>query len=461
MNNTTNAVDKKPLSTLNGQKHLITIEKTYKANQNSDYTEKMIALKKDFDYAQNSEHYWGPIKLSTLYGTPLYEQASESQKLGLNHLYWAGQYSHLASAELNTILYNQVTAGVFKKLKGYKILGQELYIETEQEKEHIRTFQYIGYNTNVSLLGKKAVGNSLSKHAANSVKFKRFLTQSSLDNLIDSYQDSALRLVTKLFLKDNRQYYSHYLQAQESNSIPISNGGVIGLLGSPGWLKFLTLNWGGSPFLAAQYYSLRMIANMSAKAYEYKYHKHFRKLEKQNQYIPTPTAVSHFHFLDESFHTTISQTIARDIYKDFSKPTEYEKIIANLVIYNTQRSLLGGLSGGLPVVFRSDNSFLTFFYRLLKSPLFEMSTDEALIWMEKCLCQEHEGFEANVQHHESLLSDLRRFFSSLDYLWPVNRELKIMASGNSIKKAIANNTKSYNQFVKQLSDKNYGSEPQH
>ena len=445
MNNTIKTIDAKPLS-----KHLIVIEKTYKANHSSDYTEKMEALRKSFNYAQNSNSYWGPLELSTLYGTPLYEECSISQKLALNHLYWAGQYGHTAAAESNTILYNQVTSGVFKHLKGYDTLSNELDIETKQEKEHIKAFQYIGYKTKVSLLGRGALGNSLIKRSTNPFNSINLRTRLSLDNLLDSHQDSAFRLVTKLFLKENKKYYSQYFQTHESDSIPPILGGIVGLLGSPRWLKFLTFNWGGSPFLAAQYYSLRMIANMSLKAYEYKYYKNFRNLEKQDKFIPTPTAISYYHLLDESFHTTMSKIISQDVYKDFPKPTEYEKIVANIIIYNAQRSVLGGLSGGLPVVFRSDGSFLISFFRLLKSPLFEMNTEEALIWIEKCVCHEHEGFEANVRHHESLLNDFRRFFSSLDYLWPINREMKIMAAGGSIEKAIIDNTKSYRQFAKQF-----------
>ncbi len=453
MNNLEKKVYKQSLSTIRAEKHFITIEKTYKTNKNSDYTEKIEALGKGFDYAQNSNYYWGPPELSTLYGTPLYEEASESQKLALNHLYWLGQYSHTANSEANTMFYNQVTSGVFANLKGYETLIQELDLETEQEIDHIRTFQRIGYKTKVALLGKKALGNSLAKKTLNFGNSKFFPVRLSLDNFLDSYQDSAFRLITNWFLKDKKQYYSRFLQVQGDHSIPTTSGatgGLAGLTVSPRWLKLLTLNWGSSPFLAAQYYSVRMIANMSLKGYEYKYHKHFRELKKQDQFIPTPTAVSYFHLLDESFHTTMSQVIAQDVYRDFPKPTEYEKIIANLIIYKAQKGILGGLSGGLPMTFRSDDAFMTSFYRLLKSPLFEMSTEEALFWIEKCLCQEHEGFEANARHHDSLLSDFRRFFGRLDYLWPLNREMQIMAAGNSIEKAIANNIKAFRRFTKQV-----------
>ena len=53
----------------------------YRHNLDSDYTEKIETLQKSFDYASNSKHFLGNPKLSILYGTPLYEQASDSQKV--------------------------------------------------------------------------------------------------------------------------------------------------------------------------------------------------------------------------------------------------------------------------------------------------------------------------------------------------------------------------------------------
>ena len=116
-------------------KHFQLIEKTYQSNLDSDYTEKIAELGKNFDYGTNSDRYWGSPKLSTLYGTPLYDQASESQKLALNHLYWVGQYNHTANSEANTMLYNQITEGVFANLRDYQTLCQELEFETAQERE--------------------------------------------------------------------------------------------------------------------------------------------------------------------------------------------------------------------------------------------------------------------------------------------------------------------------------------
>ena len=134
----------------------------------------------------------------------------------------------------------------------------------------------------------------------------------------------------------------------------------------------------------------------------------------------------------------------------FAKPTPYEKFLANTVVLRGQHGVLGGLSGWLPATFRDDASFMPSLYRLLQSPLFAMSSPEALEWMEKCLCTEHEGFHTNLKHHQSLLTDFRRFFSRLDYLWPVNREMRVMATGGSIERALAINTKAFDRFSRSL-----------
>ncbi len=441
-----------PNQSSNLPKHFQLIEKTYQSNADSDYTEKIAELGKNFDYSSNSDRYWGEPELSTFYGTPLYEEASESQKLALNHLYWVGQYNHTANSEANTMLYNQITEGVFAHFGDYKTLCQELEFETSQERHHIKTFQKIGYKTKIALLGKSSLGNPLSQKSPKLGQFKDPVWIKSLNSSLEAAREATFRFVSRLLLGSKTNFYSRYLQEQDNRSIPTTSGGLAELTGSPTAFKFFTLNWGSSPFLASQYYAVRMIANMSLKTYEHQYFKLFKKLERTEASIPAPTAVSYYHLLDESFHTTMSQVIAQELYRDFAQPTAYEKFVANLTIYLAQKGVLGGLSGGLPAVFRDDADFFLSFYRLLQSPLFEMSSKDALHWMEQCLCREHEGFHLNLKYHQRLLGEFCRFFARLDYLWAVNREMRIMASGGQIDRALKNNIKSWQRFSRQIAD---------
>ncbi len=429
------------------KKHFQIIEKTYQNNLDSDYTDKIEALGKEFDYQSNSQHYWGDPDHSILYGTPLYEQASESQKLALNHLYWVGMYQYTAAAESNTMLYNNITSGVFATVSGYETLCQELDFETTQERHHIQTFQRIGYKTKIALLGKEALGNPLHKKQVDNVNPLTKAAKAFSKPRKDSWkalQESTFRTTTKMLLADKSQHFSLFLK--DAEEIPTATSGMAGSSASPSAIKFIGLNWGSSPFLAAQYYSARMIANMSLKVYEYPYYKQFRTLEKENKFIPAPIAVSYYHLLDEAFHTTMSQVISQEVYRDFQKPSAYEKLLANVAIYLLQRGFLSSLSGSMPATFRGDGAFMSSYYRLLTSPLFGMSSTDAMHWLEKCMCHEHEGFHSNLKYHHSLSTELQRFFNRLEYLHPINRELRLVTAGGSIENAIKRNTQAFEQF---------------
>jgi hypothetical protein len=239
-----------------------------------------------------------------------------------------------------------------------------------------------------------------------------------------------------------------YLQELEKKGefFPVPRQGYFGIVTPPPLLQFFTFNWGSSPFLACQHYTYRFTGNMVLKNYEYRYCKYYRELEKKGEPIPAPTAVSYYHLLDESFHTTTSQLIGRDLYKDLPKPTAYEKFLANAIAHMMQLNFLNGLCSGIPAVFLGDAFFMPFYYKLLCSPLFNMSSSEALYWMEKCFCHEHEGFHVGIKYHQRLLQELIRFFSSIDYLWPINRELRLMTSRGSISHALQSNIKAFRQF---------------
>lgn len=444
------------------KKHVKLTEINYRRNTESDYTEKIEELDKNFNYTLHSNCYWSEPELSLLYGTPLYEEASPSQKMALNHLYWATQYNQTAATEANAVLYNQVTAGVFGVIGGYETLCQELELETAQERHHIHAFHMMGYKTKKALLGKTGFNASIQGKSYKKDDVTRGLASGQQSQIftfnwqsspLSAFQDSALRFITnKVMLKNQAHYYSQYLRELEEKgeSIPAQTTGLLGQLAPKPLLQFFTLNCGSSPFLACLFYVTRFMANMLIKNYEYRYSQYYRELERKGEFIPAPLAVSHYHLLDEAFHTTTSQLIAQDLYKDFSKPTAYEKFLANLTIYRAQAVGLSGLSGGLPATFRSDASFILSFYRLLQSPVFDMSATEAHQWLEKCLCTEHEGFHLTLKYHQRLLTDLRRLFEDIDYLWPVNREMHLMASGGSINKAIQNNIKAFERFSRSV-----------
>ncbi|WP_071187594.1 hypothetical protein [Trichormus sp. NMC-1] len=419
------------------------LEKNYGNNLDTDYTEKIEELDKNFNYSSNSNAYWSEPEHSILYGTPLYEQASQSQKLALNHLHWVAFYKRVADSEIETIHYNTITADCLMAANSdYKMLVELLAHETSQERHHIHAFYQVNYKTTKSLLGKNALINPVSDQAS-------LHKQKSFQ--FSNYLSSAANLIAKMMVKGKEQSHSENSKdgkdANKHGSFPTS-GFVHGFSGksTQSRRQFFSDNWGSHPFLASNFYAVRYMANLLLKNHEFGIHNYYKKLQKNNEFIASPTTISHYHFLDESFHTTTSLFMARDFYKSLPKPSTYEKLIANLAILQAQQENLNDISGISTSRFLSDGDAIIFLMKLLQSPVFDMSSQEAMQWIEKCLCHEHEGFHVNLKVRNKLLSELRKFAEQLDYLWPVNREMRVMASGGSIKKAIKNNIKAFNQF---------------
>ncbi|MEM7760412.1 MAG: hypothetical protein AAF298_20125 [Cyanobacteria bacterium P01_A01_bin.40] len=426
------------------------IDRTYRHNSASDYTEKIDQLCQSFDYRSNSNHYWSDPEQSLLYGSPLYEAASDTQKLALNHLHWFANYNYISNSETETVIFNQVTADVFQSKGGFQTLVNELALETEQEHYHIKAFRKIGLATAKALIGRPGL-NALLKW--NSYKLTK--------ELIPTYQYRTLRIIATTMQRKNQQWYSSYWRKLETENQFLLPAPTVGMLGrslnySLPVESFFGFNWGsGSLFMACHFYTIRIIANLYLKNMEHGIAKYYQKLKQRGNFIPAPTAVSRYHFLDESFHTSISQLLAKDAYQDFPKATAYEKLVANLAIYKMQQGTLGGISAVFPHrYFADDASILELVYRVLQSPLFDLSHKDALYWLERCFCQEHQGFHEAVANRQRLLFELRRFFGSFDYLWSVNRNMSLMASLGGIDQALKNNKKIFKQFSLALAAEN-------
>ncbi|MGB3201842.1 MAG: hypothetical protein WBA99_13135 [Nodosilinea sp.] len=379
-----------------------------------------------------------------LYGTPLYQEASETQKLALNHMHWFANYNYISDSETETVNFNQITAGVFDTIGFCKTLSQELALETEQEHSHINAFRRIGLMTAANVVGRAGLSEM--------PKWNSYRMPMGADSMLTS-QYYVLRALAKRMYNRVRPQYSHYLTDLEAKDRFILRAPTTGMLGrslefSIPLQSFFGFNWGGgSPFMACQFYAVRMIANLYLKNMEYTVVKYSRDLEKADEPVPTPTAISHYHFLDEAFHTTISQVLARDLYKEFAKPTAYESFVANMGIYMLQRGTLGGLSGILPHrYFNDDLTIMGLVYQLLQGPVFGMSAASALHWTEQCFCHDHDGFHLAVKNRQHLLQDLQRFFQNFEYLWPVNREMRVMAARGSIQTAIQKNRQTFARF---------------
>lgn len=75
-----------------------------------DQTAEIDRLAGEFDYDAARAFTWNPPEFSFLWGTALWDQASEDQRRTLNNLYWVAYYAQIVSAEIATIFFNQVAA---------------------------------------------------------------------------------------------------------------------------------------------------------------------------------------------------------------------------------------------------------------------------------------------------------------------------------------------------------------
>lgn len=436
------------------QRHEILAETTYRNNCESRYTEKIESIETSYRYEANRAHYWGPQELSLFFGTTLYEQSTPDQKLALNHLYWVTQYNQTAATEANAILYNNVTEGVFSAIGGFGSLCSELSLETEQEHQHIHAFHAIGYATRKALFGSERMVRSRPSSLNGTPSRKVRNTSEPLSPLPlripalnwERLQDEACRLaIFKLSSGRGSCSYSDFLRSQQSSGkpIPVQRSGLLGQVVPASLAKIMTVSFGASPFSACFFYAVRYLANILLKNYEHSYFQFYRSLDRTGDFIPAPTVISYYHMLDESFHTTTSQLICQDLYREFPNPTAYENLMANLIFYRGQQMMLGGLSAVLPGIFRNDSTFILPLYQILRSTLYGLTHQEAIYWLEQSLCQEHEGHHVNLKYHQKLYSTMLQAFKPLTYLWPINRELGLMAKGASIKKSLKVNGQAF------------------
>jgi hypothetical protein len=386
-----------PNGIVHGKKNVKLMDINYRRNFESDYTERMMHLQKAFKYEDHSHANWTEEEFSLLYGSPLWEQSSPAQRLALNHLFWVCFYNYSIGGEVSTMTYNQLTASALYPLGGYETVCRELDLETGQERDHVDAFRKVGRLTETALFGETIFDRPIP----------------------------------------------HYMEAS------ISHPQAAGVKLRP-FTKFRMLFFAGvmaySPFVATQYYILRGLRNIQLKVKEYQHSQYCTKLEKSGEFVPSPAAISHYHYLDEAFHTATSTLLCHDMYKDFGQPSRFETFASNFGVKKVQMTM-NTLSGCVPGIFADDRPYMALVFRMLQKPLFGMNAKEALEMTEKCFCREHDGFHVAAKYHKRAFNDNRNYVDGIEYLTPANRELRIMSEA-SLAKSMKNNRASFDRFAR-------------
>lgn len=357
-----------------------------KKNKEQDNTDELTHLTDSFEFESAKNSYWNPPKFSLLYGTPLWDESSPSQKIILNQLYWVAYYSQIISAEIATIFLNQTAAAGLYGMEDFKVVCDTLDLESAQERTHIQAFKVIAEQTEKSLFGQRIFTYPMKNFATETMIFQN-------TNLIKSYW------------KKIQLHFFSYLSSSNA-------------------------------FIASQYLTVRGLRTLNGKIVQHQLSQFYTGLDE----APIPSKVSHHHFLDESYHFNSSTIIGHDVVKSLRPPTSFEKMIANLAVTGCQKDhaqfnvSVNGIFWYEPAIFSS-------IFKVLKSTHFSMTTKDALEMMRRCFCQENQGVHEAMQTHIVARKSYIEYVQGLEFLNQTNLKMSVMENVDVLSYLLENKKK--------------------
>ena len=365
----------------------------YTRNKQQDQTALMDQAAQAFKYSDCQDEYWNPEEFSLLYGTALWEQSSQSQRVVLNHLYWVAYYSQIISAEIATIFFNQTSAAGLYAHGGFRLICDMLDLESTQERAHIDAFQKVSSQVEEHLFGQRVFSYPMRS----------------------PFTETMVFADTNAFKTSWKKIQLHYF-------------GLISACNT---------------FLACQYFTVRGLRTLNGKLVQHKLSSYYQKHPDQAN-APIPAKISYYHFMDESFHFNSSTILAHDVIKCLKPPTKFEQTVANLGIRGCQVDHYH-FSAAINGIFWYDPALYTAIYQVMRSPVFGMGDREAKAMIRQCFTQESEGLQKSFQTHTEAIESYKIYLTKVDYAWKINKEMSI-ASANSIPKYLAVQTKAIDKW---------------
>ncbi len=344
-------------------------------NLKQDHTALLDQASKDFEYETCKHEYWNPEEFSLLWGTALWEQSSPSQRVLLNQLYWVAYYSQIISAEIATIYFNQTSAAGLYALEDFREVCDMLDLESAQERAHIASFKTVSDQVESSVFGKRIFSYPMR----------------------GPFQETMIFQDAGWF---QRQWKALQLQA-------------FGLISS------------SNAFLACQYFTVRGLRTLNGKLVQHKLSSFYRKLKDQEN-APIPAKISHYHFMDESFHFNSSTILAHDVIDCLPPPTFWESGIANLGIRGCQIDH-SQFSVAVNGIFWHDPALYDCIVAILTSEAFQMTPPEAEVMLNACFSQESDGLYASYKTHQEALASYRKYMEKVGYAWKQNKDMSLMS----------------------------------
>jgi hypothetical protein len=373
------------------------LELNHRRNVEQDHTEKMDAASAAFDFAACRDEMWNPERYSLLWGTPVWEQASPAQRIALNHLYWVAYYSQIISAEIATIFYNQTSAAGLYAEEDFRLVCDTLDLESTQERAHIHAFRRVSDAVEMQLFGQRV--------------FSYAMRGPYDETMVHCDAGAARRFWKKLQLR------------------------TWGLLSS------------GSSFIACQYFTIRGLRTLNGKLVQHQLSRYWAN-HTEKERAPIPSAISYYHFQDESYHFNTSMMVAQDVVKSLRPPTRFERAVVNAAVEGCQKDHYN-FSTAIAGIFWYDPSLYGPLYRIFTSPLFGMDRGQALELMERSFCRENDGMRESAAVHATARESYVKFLEGMDFISPGNREMSLMGR-NGIDRHLVANQRAFRRFEKDV-----------
>lgn len=358
----------------------------FRRNKELDQTANMDLAAKAFDFASCKDEMWNPEPFSLLYGTPLWDQSSPSQRIKLNQLFWVAYYSQIISAEIATIFFNQTAGAGLYAYEDFRMVCDTLDLESAQERAHIDAFKKVSETFEEIVFGE------------------RVFTYPMRSPFVKTMVFSDLTQIQRFWRTLQLKYYS-VLSSQNA-------------------------------FIGCQYFTVRGLRTLNGKIVQHQLSRYFTEHENR-ELAPIPSKISYYHFLDESFHFNTSTCISHDVINSLRSPTRFETYVANQTLLGCQRDHYH-FSTGINGIFWYDPDFMPAVFKILTSPIFSMEVGEAKAMMWSCFGSENEGMHRSRETHMSALESYKQYLADFRYVSRDNKEMTLM-SKNSLARHLQTN----------------------
>lgn len=383
-------------SLLDDEKTLKRLALNHRKNKQQDHTEKLDAAASIFSYDACKDRYWNPEQFSLLWGTPLWDQASPSQRVLLNQLYWVAYYSQIISAEIATIFFNQAAGASLYGLEDFRIVCDTLDLESSQERAHINAFKKISEELEAEVFGERVFSYAM------------------------------------------RGPYAETMIYGDSNPVLAAWKGT--------QLRAYTVLASSNPFIGCQYFTVRGVRTLNGKIVQHQLSQHYSKVDPSAQEaMPIPAKVSFYHFMDESYHFNSSMLISKDVIRSLPDPTPFESAVANLALLGCQRDHYH-FSTAINGIFWYDPALFSAVERVLCSADFGMSAAEARQLMWSCFCEENAGMHASHATHRTAHESYKQYLADMSYVWKKNRDMEIMGQ-STLPGHLSNNRSAMRRYL--------------